>query len=104
MRAARNLTRTLRIPRAKIHKKQSQNQPQRLGESACDPATLQSWNDLAIGPKIAKLASRQSECDERRFVIEMYRYLPYGPFGADVRVADHTPDGPGTGFLGHRSC
>jgi len=37
---------------------------------------------MAIGPKIAKLASRHSECDERHHVIEMRRHFPHGRFGA----------------------
>ena len=51
-----------------------------LGESGCDPATLHAGMDLAIGPKIAKLALRYSERDERHHVIEMGRHFPHGPF------------------------
>jgi hypothetical protein len=43
------------------------------------------WNDsehdLAIGPKIAKLASRHSERAEGHHVIEMHRHFPNGRFG-----------------------
>jgi len=40
-----------------------------------------SWNQITIGPKIAKLASRHSEGDERHHVIEMLRHFPHGRFG-----------------------
>lgn len=36
------------------------------------------WNALAIGPKIAELASRHSERDECRHLIEMHRHFPHG--------------------------
>jgi hypothetical protein len=77
----RTSTATPRISRAKIRKNKLQNQPQRVGEPARDPSTLQSRMTWAIALKLATLASRQSELDERRHVIEMRRHFPHGRFG-----------------------
>jgi hypothetical protein len=40
-----------------------------------------SLNDLAIGPKIGKLASRHSERDECHHVIEIHGQFPRDRFG-----------------------
>jgi hypothetical protein len=43
--------------------------------------------DLAIGPKIANLASRHSERDEGRHVIEMRPHFLHGVFGPTYEMA-----------------
>jgi hypothetical protein len=50
---------------------------------------VSSWNDLALGPKIAKLASRHLERDESRHVIARRHFL-HGRLGPTYEAADNT--------------
>ena len=87
----------LRISRAKTR-------PKNPNERRTDLANLRairdasSWNELAIGPKIAKLASRDSECNECHDVIDMRRHYTT-PF-RDFHWQGHPYREPTTTWIG----
>jgi hypothetical protein len=87
------------ISRAKTRKKTFLNQTQRLGEPACDPATLQAGITWLSDRKVVKLASRHSERDEHRHVIEVRGHFPRGGFGPMYGSATILPE-PGPGHFG----
>jgi hypothetical protein len=86
----RTSTDTARISRTKSRKKIAKPTA-KLGESACDPATLQAGIFLAIGPKIAKLVPRDSERDDRRHLIEMGRRFPHRGYRAMYELQGSQP-------------